>query len=125
MRVLVVDNYDSFVYNLVQYLGQLGADVEVHRNDAIAPSDLDALGVDGVLLSSITAPLEARVVEALGIAGAARPHWCRDGEAISPQTVHAAQLRWYRDNPDFVDLTVERHGIVMELLGLLTRSGRV
>ncbi|HEY8300954.1 MAG TPA: aminodeoxychorismate/anthranilate synthase component II [Jatrophihabitans sp.] len=50
-RVLVVDNYDSFVYNLVQYLGQLGAEVEVHRNDAIAPGDLDALGVDGVLLS--------------------------------------------------------------------------
>jgi para-aminobenzoate synthetase component 2 len=50
-RILVVDNYDSFVYNLVQYLGQLGVDVEVHRNDAVAPSDLDALGVDGVLLS--------------------------------------------------------------------------
>ncbi len=50
-RVLVVDNYDSFVYNLVQYLGQLGADVEVRRNDAVRPADLDALGVDGVLLS--------------------------------------------------------------------------
>jgi para-aminobenzoate synthetase component 2 len=50
-RVLVVDNYDSFVYNLVQYLGQLGAEVEVRRNDAVAPDDLDALGVDGVLLS--------------------------------------------------------------------------
>jgi para-aminobenzoate synthetase component 2 len=50
-RVLVVDNYDSFVYNLVQYLGQLGADVVVHRNDAVGPADLDALEVDGVLLS--------------------------------------------------------------------------
>jgi para-aminobenzoate synthetase component 2 len=50
-RVLVVDNYDSFVYNLVQYLGQLGAEVEVRRNDAVSPSDLDELAVDGVLLS--------------------------------------------------------------------------
>ena len=50
-RVLVVDNYDSFVYNLVQYLGQLGADVVVRRNDEVAPADLDALGVDGVLIS--------------------------------------------------------------------------
>jgi para-aminobenzoate synthetase component II len=50
-RVLVVDNYDSFVYNLVQYLGQLGADVIVRRNDAVAPAELDSLEVDGVLIS--------------------------------------------------------------------------
>ena len=50
-RVLVVDNYDSFVYNLVQYLAQLGADVIVRRNDAVAPDELDALSVDGVLIS--------------------------------------------------------------------------
>ena len=50
-RVLVVDNYDSFVYNLVQYLGQLGVTAEVRRNDAVTPDDLDALQVDGVLLS--------------------------------------------------------------------------
>jgi para-aminobenzoate synthetase component 2 len=49
MRVLVIDNYDSFVYNLVQYLAQLGAQVVVRRNDEV---DLDELGdVDGVLLS--------------------------------------------------------------------------
>ena len=48
-RVLVVDNYDSFVFNLVQYLGQLGADVEVRRNDETGPADLP--GFDGVLLS--------------------------------------------------------------------------
>jgi para-aminobenzoate synthetase component II len=50
-HILVVDNYDSFVYNLVQYLAQLGVDVTVGRNDQIAPNDLDALEVDGVLLS--------------------------------------------------------------------------
>ena len=48
-RVLVVDNYDSFVYNLVQYLGQLGADTVVRRNDEVTPSD--AGDYDGVLLS--------------------------------------------------------------------------
>ena len=51
VRILVVDNYDSFVYNLVQYLGQLGADVAVRRNDAVEPGELDGLGVDGVLIS--------------------------------------------------------------------------
>jgi para-aminobenzoate synthetase component 2 len=50
-RVLVLDNYDSFVYNLVQYLGQLGAQVVVRRNDALDVSALDDLGVDGVLIS--------------------------------------------------------------------------
>ncbi len=50
-RVLVVDNYDSFVYNLVQYLGQLGAEVAVLRNDAAGLDDPQALDVDGVLIS--------------------------------------------------------------------------
>ena len=50
-RVLVLDNYDSFVYNLVQYLGQLGADVIVRRNDALDLAELDGLAVDGVLIS--------------------------------------------------------------------------
>jgi len=50
-RVLVVDNYDSFVYNLVQYLGQLGVETLVRRNDEITTGEVEALGVDGVLLS--------------------------------------------------------------------------
>jgi para-aminobenzoate synthetase component 2 len=50
-RILVVDNYDSFVYNLVQYLGQLGADVIVRRNDEVTPGELPGLGLDGVLVS--------------------------------------------------------------------------
>jgi para-aminobenzoate synthetase component 2 len=52
MRVLVVDNYDSFVYNLVHYLAQLGAECEVWRNDADELAAKDALrGFDGVLIS--------------------------------------------------------------------------
>ena len=50
-RVLVVDNYDSFVFNLVQYLGQLGAECVVRRNDEVAVGDLEELAPDGVLLS--------------------------------------------------------------------------
>jgi para-aminobenzoate synthetase component 2 len=49
VRILVVDNYDSFVYNLVHYLAQLGAECEVRRNDAVTTDDL--AGFDGVLLS--------------------------------------------------------------------------
>jgi para-aminobenzoate synthetase component 2 len=50
-RILVVDNYDSFVYNLVQYLAQLGAEVIVRRNDAVSTGELAGLAVDGVLIS--------------------------------------------------------------------------
>ena len=49
MRVLVVDNYDSFVYNLVQYLAQLGAECVVRRNDEVDLDEIDR--VDGVLVS--------------------------------------------------------------------------
>ncbi|MGZ4795108.1 MAG: anthranilate synthase component II [Acidimicrobiia bacterium] len=50
-RVLVIDNYDSFVYNLVQYLGELGAEPVVHRHDALDLAGLRALGPDAVLVS--------------------------------------------------------------------------
>jgi para-aminobenzoate synthetase component 2 len=51
MRILVIDNYDSFVFNLVQYLGQLGADCEVRRNDEISVADVGDFGAAGILLS--------------------------------------------------------------------------
>ncbi len=50
-RVLVIDNYDSFTYNLVQYLGELGAEPIVHRNDALPLEALLALDPDAVLVS--------------------------------------------------------------------------
>ena len=50
-RVLVVDNYDSFVYNLVQYLGELGAEPLVHRHDELSLAEIDALEPDAVLIS--------------------------------------------------------------------------
>jgi anthranilate synthase/aminodeoxychorismate synthase-like glutamine amidotransferase len=51
MRVLVIDNYDSFTYNLVQYLGELGAEVEVVRNDRATPGELLARGYQRCVVS--------------------------------------------------------------------------
>ena len=51
MRVLVIDNYDSFTFNLVQYLGELGATSHVVKNDAIDTAGIAAYGADGVLVS--------------------------------------------------------------------------
>jgi para-aminobenzoate synthetase component 2 len=51
MRVLVIDNYDSFVYNLVQYLGQLGVDCDVWRNDEITVAEVGRHKPAGILLS--------------------------------------------------------------------------
>ena len=51
VRVLIIDNYDSFTYNLVQELGELGAVIEVVRNDAIDIAGIRAVGADALLLS--------------------------------------------------------------------------
>ncbi len=56
-RILVIDNYDSFVFNLVQYLAQLGADCDVRRNDEVLPNFGSTY--DGVLLSPGPGPPEA------------------------------------------------------------------
>lgn len=49
--IVLIDNYDSFTYNLVQYLGDLGADVRVHRNDKISVEDALALKPKGIVIS--------------------------------------------------------------------------
>jgi anthranilate synthase/aminodeoxychorismate synthase-like glutamine amidotransferase len=49
--ILVIDNYDSFTYNLVQYLGELGADVVVRRNDAVSVDEIGALGPTAIVIS--------------------------------------------------------------------------
>lgn len=49
--ILVVDNYDSFTYNLVQYLGQAGAEVVVRRNDEITLEEIESLAPEGIMLS--------------------------------------------------------------------------
>jgi para-aminobenzoate synthetase component 2 len=72
MRVLVVDNYDSFVYNLVQYLAQLDVEPLVHRNDVVDPASVS--DVDGVLVSPgpSTPERAGRSIEVIKAAAAAR-----------------------------------------------------
>ncbi|MGH9403727.1 MAG: anthranilate synthase component II [Terriglobia bacterium] len=49
--ILVIDNYDSFTYNLVQYLGELGADIEVRRNDQTTPDEIESLNPKRIVIS--------------------------------------------------------------------------
>ena len=49
--ILVIDNYDSFTYNLVQYLGELGESPEVHRNDRITPEEIEGMAPEAIILS--------------------------------------------------------------------------
>lgn len=51
LRILLIDNYDSFTYNLVQYLGELGCDVTVWRNDQFTPADVRAFNPDAIVVS--------------------------------------------------------------------------
>src|ERR1700690_1503692 len=51
VKVLMIDNYDSFTYNLVQYLGELGEEVRVYRNDALTVDEVSALRPDRIVIS--------------------------------------------------------------------------
>ncbi len=78
--VFVLDNYDSFTYNLVQYMGELGAEMVIRRNDEITPAEVEALHPDRILISpGPCTPQEAGIsipllqhFAALGLAGGTR-----------------------------------------------------
>ncbi|MEM7735465.1 MAG: aminodeoxychorismate/anthranilate synthase component II [Deinococcota bacterium] len=74
-HILLVDNYDSFTYNLVQYLGELGARLTVWRNDQFKPADIDELNPDGIVISpGPCTPTDAgHSVEVVHAQGAKRP----------------------------------------------------
>ena len=59
--ILVIDNYDSFTYNLVQYLGELGYTVEVRRNDAVTLDEIAAMHPDQIVISPGRAPGDAGI----------------------------------------------------------------
>ena len=105
--ILVVDNYDSFTWNLVQYLGELGARVEVRRNDAIDPQGIEAMGPEGILLSPgpgtpDEAGITLAVVEQLGgripILGVCLGHQAI-GQVFGGRVVRAGRLMHGRTSP--------------------------
>ena len=99
-RVLVIDNYDSFTYNLVQYLGELGADLVVHRNDALTVDQARDLRPDAIVISPgpgrpVDAGVSNAVIEHLGpeipLLGVCLGHQCI-GEAFGGRVVRAPEL---------------------------------
>src|SRR5579859_5413393 len=99
-RILVIDNYDSFVYNLYQYLGVLGAEPVVRRHDAVDVSEIRAFRPDGVLISPgpgrpEDAGVSMAVIGALAgevpILGVCLGHQCI-GAAFGARVVRAAAV---------------------------------
>ena len=99
-RILVVDNYDSFVFNLVQYLGELGADVLVQRNDAITLDQVEAWAPERIVISpgpctpaeaGISVPLIRRFAGRIPILGVCLGHQAI-GEAFGGRIVRAARV---------------------------------
>ncbi|GGG20158.1 hypothetical protein GCM10007304_37560 [Rhodococcoides trifolii] len=86
----------------------------------LAAMDVSAVEptIDRVLLRSVMAPLEARVLRALGSDAPTRPMWRVGEDDVSADEVHRSQMAWYDEHPVFVTAAVERHRETMELLGL-------
>ena len=98
--ILVIDNYDSFTYNLVQYLGELGADPVVRRNDAIAVEDIGGLAPSAIVISpgpgtpadaGITIPTIRRWGAEIPILGVCLGHQAI-GEAYGARVVRATRV---------------------------------
>lgn len=98
--IFVLDNYDSFTYNLVQYLGELGADVEVRRNDQVTAPEVERMGPDRVVISpgpctpreaGISIELIRRMAGKAPILGVCLGHQAI-GEAFGGRVIRAANL---------------------------------
>ena len=105
--LLMIDNYDSFTYNLVQYFGELGANVRVYRNDAIGVDQIEALAPDQLVISpGPCTPAEAGVsVEAIRrfagripVLGVCLGHQAI-GAAFGGRIVHAKRLMHGKVSP--------------------------
>ena len=107
--VVVIDNYDSFVYNLVQYLGELGAEPTVFRHDEITVDELAARNADGILISPgpgtpDDAGISNAVIEQLGattpILGVCLGHQCIGqvfgGRIVRAPTIMHGKTSWVR-----------------------------
>jgi anthranilate synthase/aminodeoxychorismate synthase-like glutamine amidotransferase len=105
--LLVIDNYDSFTYNLVQYLGELGEDVEVRRNDALSVADVQAMAPQRLVISpgpctpneaGISVELIRTLAGKLPILGVCLGHQCV-GAAYGGHIVRAAQIMHGKTSP--------------------------
>ncbi len=99
-RILMVDNYDSFTYNLVQFLGVLGADLAVFRNDHLTLADVERVAPDGIVISpGPKAPADAGISKEILLEfgpkiktlGVCLGHQCI-GEAFGGKVVRARQV---------------------------------
>jgi anthranilate synthase/aminodeoxychorismate synthase-like glutamine amidotransferase len=109
--ILVIDNYDSFAYNLVQYLGELGAEVIVRRNDAIDVPAVRVLKPAAIVVSpgpctpkeaGVSVSIFREMAGAVPILGVCLGHQCM-GEAFGGRVVRASRLMHGKTSPIFHD----------------------
>ncbi|AOU96882.1 anthranilate/aminodeoxychorismate synthase component II [Acidihalobacter yilgarnensis] len=105
--LLMIDNYDSFTYNLVQYLGELGAQVEVRRNDALAPEDIERLAPSHIVISpgpctpneaGISLAVVERFAGRIPILGVCLGHQCI-GQVYGGRVIHAREIMHGKTSP--------------------------
>jgi anthranilate synthase component 2 len=105
--LLMIDNYDSFTYNLVQYFGELGADVRVYRNDAITLEEIEALAPTKIVISpgpcspaeaGISVPTIQHFAGKLPILGVCLGHQSI-GAAFGGKVIHAKRLMHGKTSP--------------------------
>ena len=107
IKILMIDNYDSFTFNLVQYLGELGAELTVKRNDAIDVAAARALKPDAIVMSpgpctpreaGICVPMLRELAGEIPILGVCLGHQCI-GEAFGGKVVRAGRLMHGKTSP--------------------------
>ncbi len=117
--LLLIDNYDSFTYNLVQYLGELGADVHVHRNDALTLEQIAAWEPAAIVISpgpctpteaGISVPLIQRFAGKIPILGVCLGHQAI-GQAFGGKIVRAERVMHGKVSP----VTHDGHGVFADL----------
>jgi len=107
--ILMLDNYDSFTYNLVQYLGELGAEVSVFRNDEISIGEIEALKPSHIVISpGPCTPNEAGItLELIGRQRPAGPQGHHVGTLGHPRINLERQVQCFRENR--IDERQQRH----------------
>ena len=105
--LLMIDNYDSFTYNLVQYLGELGADVRVMRNDAVEPADIERLAPSHIVISpgpctpneaGVSLAVIERFAGRIPLLGVCLGHQCI-GQVFGGRVVHAREIMHGKTSP--------------------------